>query len=109
LGSAALLVSTPAASRPVIGRAIRYQGDDMTELNPQPLPPRAIRVTLPNEIFHDLDRFQKVQASVLAQAGCPTCTSGLQINWHNFEDWVVDLDGAVSPVLTNGALGARVE
>jgi hypothetical protein len=81
----------------------------MSELNPQPLPPRTIRVAVPTEILNDLSRFQKVQASVLGRAGHPGCTSGLQIDWHEYENWVVDLEGEVRPVLSSPVLYARGE
>jgi hypothetical protein len=69
----------------------------MSELNPQPLPPRAVRVAVPGEILNDLERFQKVQASILGRVGCAGCTSGLQLIWQNYENWVVDLEGRVHP------------
>lgn len=80
----------------------------MTDLNPQPLPP-VIRVSVPTEIMNDLERFQKVQASVLGHGGCNTCTSGLQIIWQNYENWFVDLEGSVRPVLPNSVFSAREE
>lgn len=81
----------------------------MSELNPQPLPPRAVRVAVPGEIFNDLERFQKVQASILGRLGCPGCTSGLQILWHDYENWVVDVEGSVRPVAPGAVLGIRGE
>ena len=81
----------------------------MSELNPQPLPPQAIRVTVPSEIFGDLERFQKVQASVLGRAGHPGCTSGLQIVWQDYENWVVDRAGAVHVVVPGELVGAQSE
>lgn len=80
----------------------------MSELNPQPLPPRRIRVAVPGEIMNDLERFQKVQASVLGRVGgCSHCTSGLQIDWHEYEQWVVDVEGAVHPIAPAAVLGVR--
>jgi hypothetical protein len=76
----------------------------MTDLNPQPLPPRSIRVQVPHEILNDLERFQKVQARILGRVGCPACTSGFQFDWHNYENWAVDQMGRVQPL----ALGAAV-
>jgi hypothetical protein len=76
----------------------------MSGLNPQPLPPR-VQVAVPNEILFDLERFQKVQASILGRAGHPGCTSGLQIDWHNYENWVVDLEGAVRPAIPGAVVG----
>jgi hypothetical protein len=77
----------------------------MSGLNPQPLPPRAIRVAVPSDILNDLERFQKVQASVLGRAGHPGCTSGMQVIWQEFESWVVDLEGAVHPVAPGAVIG----
>jgi hypothetical protein len=69
----------------------------MADLNPQPLPPeRAINVHLPAETLFDLDAFQKVQASVLAEAGCRGCTSGAHFIWQAYEDYVVSPSGEVS-------------
>jgi hypothetical protein len=79
----------------------------MNELNPQPLPPKAIRVSVPVEVLNDLERFQKVQASLLGRAGCAACTSGLQIIWQNFENWVVDVKGEVRPVITGETFAVR--
>lgn len=62
-------------------------------------PKRAIRVAVPSEILNDLDRFQKVQASILDRLGHTGCTSGMQIDWHDYENWVVDLEGAVHPAV----------
>jgi hypothetical protein len=76
----------------------------MTELNPQPLPPKAIRVQVPEAIMNDLDAFQKVHASILNQVGCARCTSGLQFIWQNYENWVVDGVGNVSPVANGAAI-----
>jgi hypothetical protein len=81
----------------------------MSELNPQPLPPRAVRVAVPGEILNDLERFQKVQASLLGRIGCAACTSGLQILWQDYENWVVDLEGSVRPAAPGTVLGARAE
>jgi hypothetical protein len=80
----------------------------MSGLNPQPLPPR-VRVSVPGEILFDLERFQKVQASILNRAGHPGCTSGLQIDWQNYENWVVDLEGTVHPVSLGGVVGGLRE
>jgi hypothetical protein len=76
----------------------------MSELNPQPLPPRAIRVEVAGDILNDLERFQSVQASILNKVGCPTCTSGVQILWQEYENWVVDGAGGVLPVAQGGVV-----
>lgn len=77
----------------------------MAELNPQPLPPgRHITVRMPAEALFDLEAFQRVQASVLAQCGCRTCTSGHNFLWQAFEEYVVNPSGEVRPVGTEGQI-----
>jgi hypothetical protein len=71
----------------------------MSELNPQPLPPgAAIRITAPAAVLNDLEIFQRAQASVLREAGCPGCTSGLNLLWKSFTDFTVNEAGEVRPV-----------
>jgi len=70
----------------------------MPELNPQPLPPKEIRITAPAVMLANLDSFQKIQAAVLNQAGCPNCHSGLRLIWQEFSEYEVDGEGRVSPV-----------
>ncbi len=52
---------------------------NMSELNPQPLPPREVAVTvhLPGAVLGDLESFQKVQASIFDRFGCGGCNSGI--------------------------------
>jgi hypothetical protein len=70
----------------------------MSELNPQPLPPgSSIRITAPASVLNNLETFQKAQAGVLARAGCPTCTSGLNLLWQAFTDFTVNEAGEVRP------------
>ena len=76
----------------------------MLELNPKPLPPRRNQVHLPVEILYDLEAFQRVQASVLAKAGHPGCTSGMQFLWQAYEEWAVNPSGEVRPVVAGGGL-----
>jgi hypothetical protein len=74
-----------------------------TELQPQPLPPGIpVRVNVPASVLFDLEKFQRAQASVLGHAGCPTCTSGLNLHWKVFSDYEVDHSGAVRPVSARG-------
>ncbi len=72
----------------------------MAELNPQPLPPREVAVTVhvPPEILGNLDSFQKVQASVFGRFGCPGCNSGIQIDWRQIEEFVVTPELDLQPV-----------
>ena len=67
-------------------------------LNPQPLPPKEIRITAPAGVLTNLDAFQKAQAAVLNQAGCPGCHSGLRLIWQEFSEYEIDVEGRVSPV-----------
>jgi hypothetical protein len=78
----------------------------MADLNPQPLPPRDIRISVPAALLTDLDAFQRVQASVLAQAGCPGCTSGLNLSWESYTHFTVDPGGEVRPVI-GGEIAAQ--
>ena len=48
-----------------------------SDLNPQPLPPRATTIYAAREVMYDLDKFQRALASVLDRAGHGGCTSGL--------------------------------
>jgi hypothetical protein len=72
----------------------------MTDLNPQPLPPRQVAVTVhvPPEILGNLESFQKIQASVFGRFGCPGCNSGVQIDWKQIEEFVVTPDLEIQPV-----------
>lgn len=72
----------------------------MADLNPQPLPPREVAVTVhvPPEILGNLETFQKVQASVFGRFGCPGCNSGIQIDWKQIKEFVVTPDLDLRPV-----------
>ncbi|GAA5035653.1 hypothetical protein GCM10023258_37770 [Terrabacter aeriphilus] len=74
----------------------------MGELNPQPLPPREVAVTVhvPGDILGNLETFQKVQASIFDRFGCGNCNSGIQIDWRRFEEFVVSPDLELQPVFT---------
>ena len=60
------------------------------DLNPQPLPPRATRIYASREVLYDLDKFQSALKSVLDRAGHTGCTSGLQLDWIQFEQFFID-------------------
>jgi hypothetical protein len=76
----------------------------MSELNPQPLPPgllppgHSIRISAPTSVLYDLETFQRAQADVLRQAGCPRCTSGLHLLWQAFTDFTVNEEGEARPM-----------
>lgn len=65
--------------------------NEYTDLNPQPLPPKdAITVLLPASVLNDFDAFTKVQRSVLGRLGCDGCTSGYDILWKKFQQYVIN-------------------
>lgn len=72
----------------------------MAELNPQPLPPGELAVTVhvPPEILGNLESFQKVQASIFDKFGCPNCNSGIQIDWRRLKEFVVTPDLDLQPI-----------
>jgi hypothetical protein len=62
----------------------------MAELNPQPLPPRAVvRVFVPTKVTYDLESMQKVTRSVLERLGCGQCHSGRILDFQTLDDFVV--------------------
>ncbi|WP_377642126.1 hypothetical protein [Oryzobacter terrae] len=61
-----------------------------SDLNPQPLPPRATRIYASREVMYDLDKFTSALKSVLDRAGHTGCTSGLQLDWLQFEQFVIN-------------------
>jgi hypothetical protein len=63
---------------------------DEVALNPQPLPPKAIRVLLTRDVAYDLGKMQKVTASVLGRLGCGGCHSGHMLEFHVIQDFVVN-------------------
>lgn len=64
----------------------------MSELNPQPLPPRAerVRIFVPNEVAFDLKKMNKITASVLDKLGCGGCHSGRILDFVTLQDFVVN-------------------
>lgn len=76
----------------------------MADLNPQPLPPREVAVTVhvPTAILADLGAFQKVQASIFDRFGCGGCNSGVIIDFKHLTEFFVTPDLEVRPVLRAG-------
>jgi hypothetical protein len=71
----------------------------MADLNPQPLPPRTVNVTVPTEVAFDLGKTQAVMADIMNRVGCPTCTSGIDLRFKLEENFAVDPQTlAVRPV-----------
>lgn len=60
----------------------------MSELNPQPLPPR-VTVHVPTKVLYDLDAMQKITANVLGRLGCGRCHSGRVLEFQEIEQFVV--------------------
>ena len=71
----------------------------MAELNPQPLPPRIVNVTIPASVAFDLEKTQSVLAQIMSRAGCPTCTSGIDVRFRLEENFAVDAEsGTIRPL-----------
>jgi hypothetical protein len=81
----------------------------MAELNPQPLPPRQVDVTVhvPTEILGNLEAFQKVQASIFDRFGCGECNSGIIIDFKHVREFVVTPELEVRPVLPTAQFEMR--
>jgi hypothetical protein len=63
---------------------------DEAALNPQPLPPRAVRIFVNREIAYDLGKMNRITAAVLGKLGCGGCHSGRILHFHTIEDYVVN-------------------
>ncbi|MGW6378166.1 hypothetical protein ACWFRB_19110 [Rhodococcus sp. NPDC055112] len=64
----------------------------MTELNPQPLLPKVVRIHVTREIAYDLDKTEKIRANVMDKLGCRGCTSGHILDFHVIDEFIVDPD-----------------
>ena len=63
----------------------------MSELNPQPLPPRTtVSVYVPSRVLYDLDAMHKITAEVLGKLGCGGCHSGRILDFLELEQFVVN-------------------
>jgi len=63
----------------------------MSELNPQPLPPRSkVSVYVPSRVLYDIDAMQKITADVLGKLGCGRCHSGRILDFLELEQFVVN-------------------
>jgi hypothetical protein len=61
------------------------------ELNPQPLPPRdRVRVYVTPDVTYDLEKMQKVTASVLGRLGCGGCHSGRILEFLDIQEFVIN-------------------
>lgn len=75
---------------------------DHVALNPQPLPPRSVRVMLTRDVAYDLGKMQKVTASVLNRLGCGGCHSGHLLEFIVLQDFVVNPKTLEVQELTGG-------
>lgn len=60
----------------------------MADLNPQPLPP--VRIHVSSDVLYDLDKMQKVTATVLEKLGCAGCHSGRVLDFIHLDEFVVN-------------------
>jgi hypothetical protein len=66
---------------------------------------RQFSVVASRDVLWDIEQFQQALRSVLERAGHLGCTSGLQIDWREFEQWVINDKLEALPVATQGPVG----
>ncbi|MFB9243461.1 hypothetical protein IV454_23530 [Massilia antarctica] len=59
---------------------------------------RTVNVSLPTQVYFDLDQFQKIQKELLGQLGCPACTSGFDIRYDFQRRFIVNANLAVQAI-----------
>jgi hypothetical protein len=59
-------------------------------INPQPFPPSQVRVLLTRDVAYNLEKMQKVTATVLGRLGCGGCHSGHILDFRVIQDFVVN-------------------
>ena len=61
-------------------------------LNPQPIPPGSnrVRIFVNREVAYDINKMNRVTATVLGKLGCPNCHSGRILDYRMIEDFVVN-------------------
>jgi hypothetical protein len=64
------------------------QEDVMAELNPQPLPP--VQIYVSRDVTFDLEKMQKITATVLEKLGCGGCHSGRILDFVQLDQFAVD-------------------
>jgi hypothetical protein len=62
----------------------------MVMLNPQPLPPNEVVVSVAGDALFNLDKFFEIQKSILGRLGCGGCTSGYDISWKHLNRFHID-------------------
>lgn len=61
------------------------------ELNPQPLPPgERVRVFVQHDVSFNLEKMNRITASVLGKLGCGGCHSGRILEFVSLRDFVVN-------------------
>lgn len=59
--------------------------------DPVPIRPvNQVRVIIPHDVAYNLEKLQKVMASVLGRLGCQGCTSGFDIRFIQERDFLVN-------------------
>jgi hypothetical protein len=66
-------------------------------LEPDPIPARSVRVTVPFTALQNLDQMRMITQKVLERLGCPACHSGFDIRFRHEEDLLVRLDAKGVP------------
>jgi hypothetical protein len=61
-------------------------------------PAEAVRVSVPAEVYFNLDKLQSVQKEIFKRFGCPNCKSGLDIIFDLQRQFVVDKDMNIKSV-----------
>jgi hypothetical protein len=62
-------------------------------------PRHAVRLSIPAAVSFDLDRFTKTIANLAEAVGCRTCISGADCTFNLHNDWLVDPEGRLQPIL----------
>lgn len=57
-----------------------------------------VTVVIPRNAAKDIERFQKIQRSVLGKLGCLACCSGFDIRWVEEEIFVADAAGGLQKI-----------
>jgi hypothetical protein len=64
----------------------------MAELNPQALPPfgERVRIYVPHDAAYNLEKMNKITASVLGKLGCGGCHSGRILDFVALNQFIVN-------------------
>src|SRR5918997_6808994 len=83
--------------QPLPPRDVRVHVTGDVELNPQPLPPREVRVHVTGDVLYNADAMKTVVSNLLGKLGCPTCHSGFDLRFIEHSDFVVGSELEVHP------------